>query len=212
MHILYDIKNGHEYAKLCTSKRLGGKVAKDCTYLGRVIDKENGIYKNKERGVFTYNLSENSYGIPDPSYIMPPERKGITEKLILDFGDAFFLNSFFQSRGLSSVVDAIEYGNKDTVYSMLFYYILCSTANCHANDWWEGSYARILYPNANLTSQRISEFLSAIGNERTYRSFFKEYLKLITGGKNNGVNILIDSSGLPNSIHFPLTAISNHNG
>jgi len=25
-------------------------------------------------------------------------------------------------------------------------------------------------------------------------------------------NVLIDSSGLPNSIHFPLTAISNHNG
>lgn len=25
-------------------------------------------------------------------------------------------------------------------------------------------------------------------------------------------NVLIDSTGLPNSIHFPLTAISNHNG
>lgn len=24
--------------------------------------------------------------------------------------------------------------------------------------------------------------------------------------------VLIDSSGLPNSVHFPLTAVSNHNG
>jgi transposase len=29
---------------------------------------------------------------------------------------------------------------------------------------------------------------------------------------NDSDNIIIDSTGLPNSIHFPLTAISNHNG
>lgn len=30
--------------------------------------------------------------------------------------------------------------------------------------------------------------------------------------KDGGEDILIDSTGLPNSIHFPLTAISRHNG
>jgi hypothetical protein len=70
-----------------------------------------------------YNIRENSCGALDPSYLMPNERKGMNEKLILNSGDAFFLNSFFQSRGFNRFVDAIEYGNKDIAYSMLFYYI-----------------------------------------------------------------------------------------
>jgi transposase len=34
----------------------------------------------------------------------------------------------------------------------------------------------------------------------------------MVGGSKDATNILIDSTGLPNSIRFPLTAISNHNG
>jgi hypothetical protein len=85
-------------------------------------------------------------------------------------------------------------------------------ANCHAQSWLEGSYARILYPKANLTSQRISDFLASIGDEYVQREFFREYFKLPDQLGADMKNILIDSTGLPNSIHFPLTAISNHNG
>ena len=91
------------------------------------------------------------------------------------------------------------------------YYVLCSRANCHAETWYEGSYARMLYPQANVTGQKISEMLGFIGNEWSYRGFFREYAKLLKR-KNEGEDILIDSTGLPNSIHFPLTAVSNHNG
>lgn len=38
------------------------------------------------------------------------------------------------------------------------------------------------------------------------------YYPYISGGHSGGENILIDSTGLPNSIHFSLTAISSHNG
>jgi transposase len=89
---------------------------------------------------------------------------------------------------------------------------LCSTANCHASNWWEGSYARILYPKANLTSQRISDFLADIGDEARLRSFFSEYIDYVSRGVSRGNNILIDSTGLPNCIRFPLTSVSNHNG
>jgi hypothetical protein len=210
MYIAYDIKNGIEYAKLYVSTRVGENVLKDYTNLGRVLDKELGIYRNRERGVFTYDLATNTYG-KSPAEFVPPttSRK---ESLILDYGDVFFLDQFIRTKGLHTAVDAIGYGNPDTLYTMLIYYAVCSAANCHAQSWWEGSYARILYPNANLSSQRISDFLVAIGDEYSQREFFQEYFKMLDRSGSDTGNVLIDSTGLPNSIRFPLTAISNHNG
>ena len=95
---------------------------------------------------------------------------------------------------------------------MITYYAVCSAANCHAQSWWEGSYARIIYPRANLSSQRISDFLVSIGDEYSQREFFREYFKMLGGKGDDTDNILIDSTGLPNSIRFPLTAVSNHGG
>jgi hypothetical protein len=109
--------------------------------------------------VFTYNIDNNVYGKPPASYVPVPEHK-IREKLIPDFGDTFLLNSFIAKSGPVPAIEGIGYGNADTLKAMICYYILCSASNCHANDWWDGNYARILYPNANLTSQRISEFLT----------------------------------------------------
>jgi hypothetical protein len=214
MYIAYDKKHGIEYAKLCMSKRNGKATSKDYINLGRVLDKERGIYQNRERGVFTYQISDNTYGKPDVSFVAPHRNQYLKEKLILDFGDAFFLNQFIIQSGMKDAIDAIDYGNPDTLYSMICFYILCSMANCHAYDWWEGSYASLLYPKANLTSQRISDFLAAVGEEASLRRFFRGYLSHIAGDRTYGEsgNIVIDSTGLPNSIRFPLTAISNHNG
>ena len=53
--------------------------------------------------------------------------------------------------------------------------------------------------------------LASLGDEWTYRKVFNAYLSLLATRKD-GENILIDNTGLPNSIRFPLTAISNHNG
>ncbi len=89
---------------------------------------------------------------------------------------------------------------------MVKYYVLCNLANCHAGDWWDGTYVRILYPDATLSSQRISDMLLSIGDEGVSRNFFKEYVKLLAR-REEGTDILIDSTGLPGSIHFPLTAI-----
>ena len=210
MYIAYDVKSGSEYAKLCVSTRDGEDILKDFTNLGRVLDKERGIYRNRERGVFTYDIATNTYGKPPVEFV--PPKIGRKESLILDFGDVFFLDQFIRAKGLCAAVDAIGYGNPDTLYAMLTYYAVCSAANCHAQSWWEGSYARILYPKANLSSQRISGFLAAIGDEYSQREFFQEYFKMLDRTGSDAENVLIDSTGLPNSIHFPLTAISNHNG
>ncbi|MXI86930.1 hypothetical protein GRZ57_09175 [Sphaerochaeta halotolerans] len=38
MYIGYDIKNGIKYAKICTGKRVNGKVVTSQKSLGRVLD------------------------------------------------------------------------------------------------------------------------------------------------------------------------------
>jgi hypothetical protein len=211
MYIAYDVKNGAEYAKLYTSKRNGLHTYKEHSNLGRVLDKERGIYQNRERGIFAYSLEDNTFSSA-PAEFIPPKKAGRREPLIVDFGDVFLLDSFIRSSGLIAAVDAIGCGNPDTLKAMLSYYILCAMSNRYAQDWWEGSYARILYPDASLSSQRISDFLAAVGDEYSQREFFKGYFSLLEKSGSRTGNILIDSTGLPNSIHFPLTAISNHNG
>ena len=56
MFIEYKMINNIEYAMLVSSVRVDGKVKKGKRInLGRVIDKQKSIYKNRERGLFTYN-------------------------------------------------------------------------------------------------------------------------------------------------------------
>ena len=212
MYIGYDIKNGKKYAKICKSERINGKVKTTQIPLGRVINEEAGIYRNRKLGIFTYDLNTNTYGKPSASVIIPPDfRANAREKLILDFGDVFFLDEYISKLGLYPAIDALRYGNHDSVRCLLMFYVLCNMANYNAIDWLMASYARILYPNANLESQRISDLLEAVGDEGSIRAFFNEYKKLLI--KNNeSQDILIDSTGLPNNIHMPITAVSNHNG
>lgn len=68
----------------------------------------------------------------------------------------------------------------NTLYSLLFYRILADKkAYCYAQTWWAGNYAGILFPYARLHSQRISEFLAALGSEEVQRHFFEDYLASI---------------------------------
>jgi hypothetical protein len=212
MYIGYDVKGGVKYAKICKSERVGGKVKTTQISLGRVINEKAGIYKNRKLGVFAYDIATDTYGSPDPSVVIPViRRKNASEKLLLDFGDAFFVDRYITKIGLNPAVDAMEYGNHDSVKALLMFYILCNMANYNALEWFNGNYARILYPKANLESQRISNLLASIGKESSYRAFFREYTPLLAH-REDGEDVLIDSTGLPNSIHFPLTAVSNHNG
>jgi hypothetical protein len=213
MYIAYDVKNGTEYAKLYTSRREGKKTHKEYVNLGRVLDRERGIYMSRDRGVFTFDIATGEYGEPDASFVPAWQGCAAKERLVLDFGDAWLMNGFMEDEGLWGALDAVGYGNPDTLRAMACYYMLASSANCHAQAWWEGSYARLLWPKANLTSQRISSFLAAVGDEARMREFFGAYLKWVSDvGGRDAASVLIDSTGLPNSIRFPLTAVSNHGG
>jgi hypothetical protein len=184
---------------------VNGKKDNQPQYLGRVIDKENGIFQNRKRGRFRYSLT-NGF-----SEILVSSQVPTEEKLILDFGDAYVFHQVLQRTGYWELFRSMLQGWEDTLCAMLAYKVLRGGANCYALDWWAGSYMRIICPDAKVESQRTSEFLMALGNERIQRLFFQKYLaKISEGQKNHG--ILVDSTGMPNDIHFPLTAINNHNG
>ena len=202
--IHYDIKNGVEYASVYTPRRVNGNKVNDPEYLGRVIDKNKGIFRSRARGEFTYNL-ESGYGDVDTSHNIMRE-----ERLILDFGDAYILHEAMKNCILYDVFHGLLPGQTDTLMSILAYKLLGRCANRHAEDWWEGSYARILHPKAKLRSQRISEFYQNLGDEGIHRNFFVSYLNIVCQSKRAGV--LIDSTGMPNDIRFPLTAPNTHNG
>jgi len=198
--IRYESKNNVEYASVYKARRVDGKKVNDIEWLGRVIDKEQGIYQSRKRGVFQYTLESK-----DIEYLPYTQ-----EKLILDFGDSFFLNEMLTRCGFMSLIKHVFGNMTDILSSLIFYKTLHGGANCYAKNWWEGSYTRLLFPEAHLPSQRISETLRELGDEHLHRDFFRAYLQYISS-KVQG-SVLIDSTGLPNDIHFPLTAISNHNG
>ncbi len=110
------------------------------------------------------------------------------------------------------IIDTLNYGNPDTLHAMVLFYILSSEANCDAINWYQGNVVRLLYPRANMTSQRISDFLAAIGTPEKQFQFQKAYIRYVMSSYNTDRNIMIDSSGLPNGNHTGLTAVSNHNG
>jgi len=207
--IHYTFRGKVEYAYIYTPQKVNGKKVNTPVYLGRVVDKERGIFRNRKDGVFTFSF-ENGYGFINDREMPEAIRPHKEEKLILDFGDAFFLYSALRLSDIYKAIIAVLPDETDTLISLLGFRLLSNMSNRHAEDWWEGSYTRILYPKANLKSQRLSEFFRRLGNEAIQRRFFDNYLESLCKGRRVGV--LIDSTGMPNDICFPLTAVSTHNG
>ena len=215
MKLSIENKGNYQYAKIPgKSVRIGGKVRKtDVVYLGLVIDLDKGIFCNKERGVYTYDVNTGEYGKAAPEYLgsLTNDRRK-KEKLILDFGDVYLVDAFIKSIGYDKVLGTIGYGNPDTLKAMAAYYIVSERANMYAKTWQEGSVASILYPKADLISPRISDFLDALGRDEIRRAYFQAHIKWIKENVCNDPATLIDSTGLPNDIKINLTQISNHNG
>ena len=176
----YQKKGNYTYAKIPgESYRENGRVKKrNAIYFGRVIDKENNVFFSKERGLFTYDIASGTYGEADPSYqgnLKDDHRK--KSSLILDFGDSYFVDSLIRAMHYDEVLDSTDYPNRDTLWAMIQYYVLSNMANVHANTWYEGNFAKILYPEADIHSQRISRLLDGLGDEAARRSYFDAHIK-----------------------------------
>lgn len=178
--------------------------------LGRVIDKENNIFCQK--GItYQYILGEGRReALPSA---LPPERVvPEAEKLILDFGDAWFLQEYLSRHPFYGSIQNTLPSESDTLLALVSYRLLNNKgASCHARIWYEGNYSHLAFPYANLTGQNICRIMKELGREEIQRCFFGEYMSSIYGD-GGAAGILVDSTGVPNAIKMDVTQISSHNG
>ncbi|MCZ7361774.1 MAG: transposase, partial [Candidatus Methanoperedens sp.] len=161
------------------------KSRQDTKYLGIVVDKEAKIFKKKEKKQFE------------------------EEKLILDFGDTYILNEFMKKTKIRDTLFKV-FGDRTEYLLALIYYRLCyPSAMMYAKTWYQGSYARFISKDIDLSSQRISDFLKAIGEEHLQREYFKNHISLLAK-TNEG--IIIDATSMPNQIHFPFNTWGYNDG
>ncbi len=154
-------------------------------YLGIVVDKKAKIFKKKEKKQYE------------------------EEKLILDFGDTYILNEFMKKTKIRDLLFKV-FGEKAEYLLALIYYRLCyPSAMMYAKTWYQGSYARIISKDIDLSSQRISDFLKVIGEEHFQREYFKNHISLLAK-TNEG--IIIDATSMPNQIHFPFNTWGYNDG
>jgi transposase len=160
------------------------KYRKKCVYLGRVLSEEDGVIERKQRAAGD-------------------------SPLILNYGDTYSVNACLEQSAYADIFKAVLPGQNDTLMGLVCYKLLKSSAMQHAQTWFRGNYASVIYKNASLSSQQISLFLQNLGSERLWRQFFRAYVNKITGEKTG---VIVDSTGLPNEIGFPLSAWGNHGG
>ena len=73
------------------------------------------IYHNREYGFFTYDLETGEYTKVSDLDIPPIMRSNRKERLILDFDDAWFIDSFIKDVRLWDSIVKLSYGNSATV-------------------------------------------------------------------------------------------------
>ncbi|MBO8416656.1 MAG: hypothetical protein IAB19_09770 [Proteobacteria bacterium] len=201
--IAYDKKHGGVYAKFCISRRDGRKVYKTCVSLGRVLDIEHNIFRNRSRGVYTFDPKTGEYGSPDPSFVPEEQPRGQKRaELWLDFGDAFFLDSFIKSSGFGSCLEAAG-SSQDTLQALLLFTLIRGSQAdlAEAEIWFEGSYARIMYPQAKLTLQQQYACLDFLTSEGVQHSIAEAYCS-----KFGDADFKLDKCPLPGCMFLQLMA------
>jgi hypothetical protein len=206
-------KKSGAYAIYCKNTFVkNGKVFHDREYLGKVIDRDKGIFFNRQRGYFTFNLV-NGYGEPDP---LDLTQNDIPQNVVLHFGDVWLVDQILKQIRLDEVLEGLIPNAASTIKSLVAFRLLDSNGYDAAEEWYRTSYARILYPGAIVTSSMTSKYIDKLGQEQVYNNFFNSYLTMLSKNKNISekisIPILIDSTGLPNDIKTSLTAVNNHNG
>ncbi|MBQ7644006.1 MAG: transposase, partial [Spirochaetales bacterium] len=184
--------------------------------LGLVVDKDNLLFYKEEEGFFQFNPVDQSITeIPlelVPSWMTERSLRPIRPPVLIDFGGSYFLDELVKGIGYTSVLDAITYQNRDRLKSMLQYYILSNKAANAAEGWYQHNFTKFLYPQANLASARISEFLEALGSDENRRDFLMAHIPYLLKSTDEELCILVDSTGMPNKCGINFTRVSAHEG
>lgn|SRR3990167_4458834 len=131
------------------------------------------------------------------------------EKLILDFGDAYFLHHFMMESTIYKTLKIDFFDQCPELIPLMIYRLCTHSAMYNCEEWLSGSVLNFLVKHVNLSSQRISDVFSSLGDESIQRTFFSHYLKLL-GGSNQSV--IIDATSLPNHINIDFNAWGRADG
>jgi hypothetical protein len=159
--IHYQTKNNAEYASIYTPRWKNGGKYNDIENLGRVIDKQNGIFRSRKRGLFKFTLKDGFIELSNSKYNIFPEKINT-----LIFGDVYISYKILLQDGYIDLFKNIFTNIYENIAPLILYRLLNNRPNIDAIHWWNGSYAKCLFPNAKLQSARISEYLTEIGSDK----------------------------------------------
>ena len=208
--------DGTLVARWCgKSVRDGNTVRKeDQKYLGKVIDLDRMIFFKKNEGYYVFNPEDQSFrslSANDVPIAPPKDKREREPNVIVTFGGCYFLNALIHGIKYDEVLDSLNVLNKDTLYALLSYYVLSPCADMHAYGWYRDAYARLLYPKANLASQRISDFYVSVGHGNNRQTFFEKHIEYLKGVTKDEFCIIVDSTGCQNAVSkMWKTKVSRH--
>lgn len=166
-------------------------------HLGKVISREKHIFWKRSLGYYHFDTEtqECSEVSPDDMPAAPAEQDGARKALpvIVDFGDAYFLDRLIRGIGYDAVLKSIPCSNYETLRAMLMFYILDSGIPGDALAWYRQNYVSYLFPGANITSLRLTELLVSIGDFKSLRTFFRKHLEYVRTSAGKDPGILVDS-------------------
>jgi hypothetical protein len=199
---------GIEYASVCTPARVNGKKVNNQVYLGRVINLEEGRFRSKARGEFFYSL-ENGFSYPTSE---PESRiKAAMAKGSLVFGNVFCTHTLLERTGLLNLFTETEKSSPDTLLALLMHRLIENYADSQASSFLEQTYASLLYPAADLSSQNIIRYLTILGSEAVREDFLRRYSNMMYSD-DSAVGILINNAVLLNDIGLPKLALGSQEG
>jgi hypothetical protein len=172
--ISYYYNKGREYARICAPARENGQKANDTVYLGRVIDKMRGIFRSKERGLFSFSLEKGYSNAPEDAGASLCAEKA---KGALNFGHVYCAHALLERCGLMSLFrDTEEDDSPDTLIALVMHRLLDAWADWPAQAFFEQTYLRLLYPGGDLSPRNVSLYLKTIGSEATRVDFLRRYI------------------------------------
>ena len=146
---------------------------------------------------------------PDTKEITPFAKKSSEkEQLIVDFGDGYFLYQYIKNADIYPFLATI-FEKVPALFPLIIYRLCMQSPMYNCESWIDGNITQYLFKNADLSSQRISDILSFIGQESVQRTFFTQYNNLIGGSERA---VIIDATSLPNQINIDFNAWGRSDG
>ena len=136
-----DAPRGHgegreQYASAAVSRRDGRRTHGDHACLGRVVDRERGVSRGRERGYLAFDVATGERGrVPDGLEPDAPEDGRRSRPRTLSLGDAWVLDQLMHKSGPWDVADEVPWANRDTPRAMVAFHVCSRLASRHAEEW-----------------------------------------------------------------------------